>query len=94
MPIPKSKAGQFAISFAFEFIAYFIVVANTRAFTQGSYFWTGLTDLLFSAQSFLVGKLMVDHKEFRSWAAGAGVVLGGTSGSLLSIFITKKLYGA
>jgi hypothetical protein len=82
------------MSFAGEFIAYFIVVANTRAFTQGHYLWTAVTDFLFSLQSFVVAKLMVDHKELRTWSSGLGMACGGTCGSLLSIYVTKHLYGA
>lgn len=91
--IPQSRSGQFALFFAAELLAYFVIVANTRAFTHGLYFWTAVTDAFFSAQQFAMAKLMIDSAEARSWSAGAGCVLGGTSGSLIAIWATKMLYG-
>lgn len=92
--IPKSKPGQFAFFFGQTFFTYFILVANTRAFTQGSYLWTAITDTAFTAQSFLVAKLMIDDADGRSLYAGAGSTIGGTLGSLFAIWCTKHLYGA
>lgn len=80
--------------FVTELISFFIIVANTRAFTQGNYVWTAITDTIFSAQGFVMFKLMADNKEARTWWAGLGCTLGGTCGSLLSIWVTKRLYGA
>jgi hypothetical protein len=90
---PKSRWGQFWLMFVTECICFFVIVANTRAYTQGNYFWTAVTDTIFSAQGFVMGKLMMDDKEARSWASGAGCTIGGTCGSLLSIWVTKHLFG-
>jgi len=90
---PKSKIGQFGFMFCTELISFFIICSNFRAVAQGSYFWTALTDTLFSAQAFVIGKLMIDEPNARSWSAGLGCTIGGTCGSLLSIFVTKHLYG-
>lgn len=92
MKAPSSRLGQFALLFVAEFISFFIIVANTRAFTHDSYFWTAITDTLFSLQSFAMVKLMMDDAKARSWWAGAGATLGGTCGSLLSIYVTRKLH--
>ena len=91
--LPKTRRGQFAVFFAAELVSYFVIVANTRAFTHGLYFWTAITDAFFSGQQFFFAKLMIDQAEARSWAAGAGCVAGGTCGSLLAIWATKTLYG-
>jgi len=91
--IPKSRIGQLLFFFIENFICFFIIVANTRAFTQGNYIWTIVTDTLFSAQSFFVAKLMIDDKDGRTIWAGAGSTIGGTLGSLASIWCTKYLYG-
>jgi hypothetical protein len=93
MTVPKTSAGQFCMFFVAELLAYFIIVANTRAFTHGLYFWTAITDAFFSAQQFFFAKLMIDDPAARSWASGAGCVLGGTCGSLIAIWVTKTLYG-
>lgn len=90
---PKHWYGQFFLMFFTEMISFFIIVANTRAYTHGLYGWTALTDTLFSAQSFVMIKLMADDANARSWAAGAGCTLGGTVGSLAAIWATKHLYG-
>lgn len=84
---------SFLIAFAAEFFSYFIIVCNTRAFTQGSYKWTLITDGLFITQSFYVMKWMTEVKEARGTAAYIGFLLGGTLGSLSAIFVTKNLYG-
>lgn len=81
-----------------QFLSYFLIVANTRAYTQGTYIWTAITDALFASQSWIVGllwaQIAVEKSEDNSkgWA-GVGYVIGGTLGSLASIFVTKLLYG-
>jgi len=92
MKAPSTHLGQFALLFVAEFISFFIVVANTRAFTHDNYLWTAITDTLFSAQKFAVAKLMMSDTKARTWWAGLGATLGGTCGSLLSIYVTKKFY--
>lgn len=92
MTAPTTRLGQFSLAFAAEMIAFFIIVANTRAYTHGLYLWTALTDMAFSAQSFVVAKYMVDFKECRTFWSGLGFTLGGACGSLLGIWITKALY--
>lgn len=92
--VPKTRVGQFFFFAVAEFISYFVIVANTRAFTQGSYLWTAVTDSLFTMQAFVVAKLMIDDPNGRSFWAGAGCTIGGTLGSLCSIYVTKKFYGA
>ena len=94
MELPDNKLKLFALFFVAEALSFFVICANMRAVAQGHYFWTSVTDTLFSAQSFLLAKLMIDNTKARGWAAGLGTTLGGTTGSLLSIFVTKHLYGA
>lgn len=91
MKAPISRLGQFSLGFIAELICFFIVVANTRAYTHGNYLWTAVTDTLFSLQSFVMSKLMVDDVNARTWYMGAGLTIGGTIGSLLAIFITSHL---
>lgn len=83
----------FLIACATEWFCYFIIVCNTRAFTQGSYKWTLITDGLFITQSFFVAKWMMEVKEARGISAYLGFLLGGTLGSLSAIYVTKHLYG-
>jgi hypothetical protein len=90
--IPRSKVGQFLFFMVENGFCAFVIVANTRAFTQGNYFWTVVTDAWFALQASLVGKLMVEDKDTRSWASIAGNMVGASIGACLSIWVTKRLY--
>jgi hypothetical protein len=89
----QTPARQFLFFFILELVSFFICVANTRAFTQGSYFWTAVTDIFFGMQTFTVAKFTIDSPYCRTWWAGLGEIFGGTIGSLIAIWVTKHLYG-
>lgn len=88
--ILSTRLGAFCLMFVAEFISFFIIVANTRAYTHGNYLWTIITDTLFSIQSFAMTKIMIDDPQARSWWAGLGYTLGGTLGSCAAIFVTQN----
>jgi hypothetical protein len=94
MKAPESPWGQFGFFFIAEFFSCLVIVANTRAFTLADYGWTAITEAVWGAQTFILWKLMFDDERCRTWAAGAGMVLGSVAGAELSIFITKRLFGA
>lgn len=75
--------------FAVELLSYFLIVANTRAFTQGLYGWTALTDFIFAGSNFLIIQRVSKAETKAAWA---GYTLGGTCGSLIAIFVTKHVY--
>jgi len=83
----------FAIAFATQFFSCFLIVANTRAFTEGSYRWIFIT-AFFITQSFFAGKWMIETKSARGTPAYFGFLLGGTLGSLAAIFTMKHLCGS
>lgn len=91
MKAPKTRLGQFSLMFITELFSFFIIACNTISYTHGSYFWTAATDTVFSAQAFVMFKLMIDDEKARSWWSGLGCTLGGTCGSLLAIFVTHLL---
>jgi hypothetical protein len=91
--IPKSRTGQFFFFAAETALSYFVIVCNTRAFTQGSYLWTAITDTAFTLQGAIIAKLTIEDKDGRSKWAIAGGAVGGTIGSLLAIYVTKHLPG-
>jgi hypothetical protein len=93
MKAPTSRLGQFSLMFVAEFVSFFIIVANTRAFTHSNYGWTAITDGAFSLQNFIMMKLMVDDEKARSFWAGLGYTMGGMLGSLLAIFVTSHYLG-
>ena len=83
----------FLIAAITEFVSFFLIVVNTRAYTQGLYLWTFVTDAFFISQSFFVAKWMVEVKEARGLPAYFGFLVGGTLGSLSAIWLTKHVYG-
>jgi hypothetical protein len=91
----KAKAALkvFVIAMITEFLSFFIVVVNTRAYTKGLYFWTFATDAFFITQTFFVARWMIEVKGARGLNAYFGFLIGGTAGSLFAIWITKLLYG-
>jgi hypothetical protein len=91
--VPQSRLGQFAYGFADQFILYFIICANFRAVAIGLKCATATTDVLITAQSFVSKKLAIDKEEARTWWVGAGEAVGGGLGSILSIILTKKVFG-
>lgn len=83
----------FLIAAITEFLSFFLVVVNTRAYTHGLYLWTLATDSFFITQSFFVSRWMIEVKEARGFNAFLGFLFGGTLGSLAAIWLTKYLYG-
>ncbi len=76
--------------FVLNFVQFFIIVANTRAYTQGHYFWTAVTDMALCIIGFTVTKRIAESK---SWQDRIGFALGGTLGAQAAIYITKLIYG-
>lgn len=89
----SSSLKRFAFWFAAEFILYALVVANGRAYNQANYAATLVTDMMISGFNFGIAVKFVEGKENRDRWSLAGCVLGGGTGSLFSIFVTKWLYG-
>lgn len=89
-----SKLRIFAFWFAAEFWIYALVVANGRAYVQGNYIATLLTDMVISGNNFWFAVKFIEGKDNRTWPALVGCVLGGGTGSLCAIFLTKMVYGS
>lgn len=94
MKLPESRLGRFSLCFGSEAVSFFFVAANFRAVAQGLYFWTALTDMLLVFQGMLVTRLMFDDARARDWTAIAGFTTGGAAGSVLSIYVTRHLWGS
>ena len=92
--IPETKVGQFFFFFTAEMVCFFIIVANMRAVALANYAGAAVTDLLFGLQAWGMMKLTVEHEEARTFAGGLGTTLGGVCGTLLSIYFTKRIFGA
>lgn len=83
----------FAFWFAAQFVLYALVVANGRAYVQANYPATFASDMLIAAFNFWFAVKFIEGKDNRTRWALLGVVLGGGSGSLAAIAVTKWLYG-
>ena len=74
-----------------QFTTYFLVVVNTRAYTNDDYATTILSDLAFaSANFFVIKKIAKDDTTIWSFVA---YVMGGTFGSVLSMYVSKHWLG-
>jgi len=94
MKLPTSNVGRFFFYFCVQFCSYALLVANGRAYVQGLYMWTAVTDASIAAMNFLViRKMAKESQDDLHGPSFAGYVIGGTLGSLFSIWITKMVYG-
>jgi hypothetical protein len=84
----------FLFWFGAEYLIYALVVANGRAYNQGNYLATLVTDMMISGFNFWFAVKFIEGKDNRTWPALLGCVLGGGAGSLCAIALTKWLYGA
>jgi predicted MFS family arabinose efflux permease len=91
--VPKNSIARFAFFFGSELFSFFFIASNFRALAKGLYFWTAVTDMTLVFQGMIITKLMIDDEKARDWLAISAFTLGGACGSLLSIFVTKHLFG-
>lgn len=82
---------DFGLFFAIQCLQYFLITCNMRAISQGSYFWTAITDFTFAAVNFAIIKKIAQSETKTAWA---GYTLGGVVGSLSAIYLTKLIFGA
>jgi hypothetical protein len=90
---PENSYLRFLFCFVIEVIAFFLVCANFRAIALGLYFWTAVTDMIIVFNGMLVTKMLFDDEKSRDWVSIAGYTLGGATGSVLSIWVTKHIFG-
>src|SRR5208282_4663097 len=92
--VPKNKMARFALFFASELFSFFFIASNFRALAKGLYFWTAITDMTLVFQGMIIAKLMIEDKRSRDAVSIIAFTLGGACGSLLSIWVTKHLWGS
>jgi hypothetical protein len=84
------QAKQFLIFFLIQAISYGVICWNYRAVAQARYFSIGISDMGCAAISWTLIKRIGEAKSY--WAQ-AGYILGGACGSLVSVWITKRIFG-
>lgn len=92
--VPVNPYTRFTLFFLSEVVAFFIVCANFRAVAQGLYFWTAITDMFLVFQGMMLTKLMIDDEKSRDWVSITAFTLGGATGSVISIWVTKHVFGS
>lgn len=87
------SAAFYAVS---QFISFFLIVANGRAYVLGLYGWTAATDGIIAIQGWVVWKRFIKDSEAKvlTIPVMAADVLGAIAGSLASIWVTKHIFGA
>lgn len=91
---PQSRLGRFVFCFVAELISFFVIASNFRALAKGLYVWTAITDGLCVLQGMIMTKLMIEDAKMRDGWSIMGFTLGGMCGSVLSILVTKTLWGS
>lgn len=76
--------------FCLQFLVYGVFCWNARAIATGRLGHLFVSDLIYAFLGFTMVKLIVDAK---TTAAKWGYTLGGAFGSVLSVWITKQLWG-
>lgn len=90
----KQDWKQFSTLFAAQCASYALLCWNFRAVAKGLIGQTVFSDLLVAALSFKVLKaIMKDEPENKSNWALLGYVLGGATGSAISLYMTKLIWG-
>ena len=93
LKMPASKLGQFCYGFVDQFIFFFLACANMRAVALALKSATVATDMMITITAFTSKKFAIDKEEARTWYVGAGETIGGGLGSLLSIWVTQRIFG-
>jgi len=89
-PVPVSKLGQFLVFFGAQFLAFSILCWNYRAIAKAGYLGIGLSEMLYLGLNF---SLIQYISKAEGWAARLGYMLGGTCGSLFSVWILTTYFG-
>ncbi|MGD0869084.1 MAG: hypothetical protein ABSB88_06005 [Bryobacteraceae bacterium] len=79
--------------FGIQAVSYGIFCWNARAIAFGWYSNLVVSDLLFAYLSFTVMERIAERGKDKSRAAKFGYVMGGATGSLLSVVLTKHFLG-
>ncbi len=82
---------NFFLFFFIQALLYGLLCWNYRAVAKGHYKHIAMSDLAIAALNFLVIKRV---SESDSYVAMAGYILGGVTGSLVSVWLTERFAGA
>lgn len=77
------------VLFAVQCVQYFMLTINFRAIAQGRYIWMASTDLLIAGFGFFVIKKVAESNSNAAWV---GYTLGGMVGSIIALWVTKKVF--
>jgi hypothetical protein len=86
----RRGGAEFLSFFLLQALFYGVLCWNYRAVAQARYASIGVSDMACAAISWTLIKRIGEAKS--KWAQ-AGFILGGACGSLLSVWITKQVFG-
>jgi hypothetical protein len=86
----ERKMKYFGTFFFVQVMNYACLTWNYRAVAQAGYAHVVVSDLCCATISFTLIKIV---SEAKCNAARAGYILGGACGSLVSVFVTKAVFG-
>jgi hypothetical protein len=81
---------EFFILFFVQLFQYCIVCISYIALNKGSYVWTFATDIICGLNSFFIIR-KIATTETKNTLGLVGYVLGGATGSVLAIWLTKRI---
>jgi hypothetical protein len=91
MTFGRKPVKDFLFFFFAQCLSYGLIAWNTRAIAQAWYGSIVVSDMLYAGYNFIMIKKVVDEK---SKAGFAGYVLGGACGTLISVYLTKRIFGS
>lgn len=85
----KERSKEFALLFSVQFFQYCIVCVSFIALAKGSYAWTFITDMACGINSFFIIQ-RISSMDRKSHSGMVAYTIGGASGSMLAIYLTKR----
>jgi hypothetical protein len=79
---------DFFVMFFSQLCAYLLITINMRAIAHSNYAWTAGSNLTFAGFNYWLIKRIAKSESTLAWI---GYTLGGVTGSMLGIFLSKSL---
>lgn len=83
---------EFGLMFGVQFFQYCIICISFIALAKGRYVWTFVSDAACGLNSYFIIR-RISNSDAKSHLGVIGYTLGGSSGSMLAIWLTKHLMG-
>lgn len=88
-----AKWKEFWLLFGVQAFQYCIICISYISLAKGSYFWTFSSDIVCGLNGYFIIK-KIANSEAKNTLGIIGYTLGGATGSMMAIWIAKRLVGA